>query len=88
MSHQSRANDERSVRDQARGTDDARATDEVEILMGLIKTRYGDRLTPEQMDGVRLGVQGVVEAVTALRAVRLANADEPHPPFSPVRAGE
>jgi hypothetical protein len=82
MSHQSRETDERHARD------DARMTDEVEILMALIKARYGDRLTPEQVDGVRLGVQGVVEAVTALRAVRLANADEPHPPFSPVRTGE
>jgi hypothetical protein len=82
MSHQSRETDERH----ARG--DTRVTDEIEILMALIKARYGDRLTPEQVDGVRLGVQGVVEAVTALRAVRLANADEPHPSFSPVRAGE
>jgi hypothetical protein len=69
-------------------SDEARVSDEIEMLMALIEARYGSGLTPEQLDGVRKEVQGVVEAAVALRAVRLANSDEPCPPFSPVRAGE
>ena len=65
-------------------TEDIRA--EVEALFALVRERYGDRLTPEQLDGVKKGVEGIVKAVRALRAVRLENADEPMQPFVPYRA--
>jgi hypothetical protein len=59
--------------------------DEVERLFALVRERYGDRLTPAQLDEVRKGVEGVVLAARALRAVRLENGDEPFPPFIPHR---
>ena len=61
---------------------------EAEILFELIRARYGDRLTPEQLEGVRRGVAAVVEQAAALRAVRLGNADEPVQRFVPFRADE
>ena len=60
--------------------------DEVERLFALVRDRYGDRLTPAQLDEVRKGVEGVVLAARALRAVKLRNADEPFSPFVPHRA--
>lgn len=61
------------------------ADDEVETLLALVRQRYGSRLTAVQLDGVRQGIEGIVAAARALRAVRLRNADEPWPPFVPSR---
>ena len=58
---------------------------EVERLFALVRDRYGDRLTPAQLDEVRKGVEGVVLAARALRTVQLENAAEPFPPFVPYR---
>jgi len=62
------------------------ASAEAERLFALVRDRHGDRLTPEQLDGVRKGIEGVVQAARALRAVRLDNSDEPMQPFVPYRA--
>ncbi len=59
---------------------------EVERRFALVRERYGDRLTPAQLDEVRKGVEGIVQTARALRAVRLGNADEPLQPFIPYRA--
>ena len=59
---------------------------EVELLLAIVRERYGDRLTPEQEAGVREGIEGIVLAARALRAVRLQNSDELFPPFVPYRA--
>ena len=59
---------------------------EVDRLFALVRERYGDRLTPAQLDEVCKGVEGIVQAARALRAVRLGNADEPFQPFIPYRA--
>jgi hypothetical protein len=59
---------------------------EVERLFTLVRERYGARLTPTQLDEVRKGVEGIVLAARALRAVKLENTDEPFPPFIPYRA--
>ena len=58
---------------------------EVDRLFALVAERYGDRLTPAQLDEVRKGIEAIVTGARALRAVRLANADEPMPPFVPFR---
>jgi hypothetical protein len=62
------------------------AADETERLFALVRDRYKDRLSPEELAEVRKGVEAVVEAARALRAVRLANSDEPFQPFAPYRA--
>jgi len=64
----------------------ADAQAEIDLLMDLVRRRYGDRLSAEQLEGVRKGLQGVVEGARALRAVVLKNADEPFQPFVPFRS--
>jgi len=58
----------------------------VERLFALVRERYGDRLTPAELDGVRESVEGIVQAARALRAERLEMSDEPLQPFVPYRA--
>jgi hypothetical protein len=58
---------------------------EVESLLSIVRARYGERLTPEQLAGVRQNIEASVTAAHALRAVRLHNADEPAAPFVPYR---
>jgi len=58
---------------------------ETDALFALIRERYGDRLTPEQLDELKKGVEATAQAMRALRAVKLRNADEPFPPFVPYR---
>ena len=61
---------------------------ETELRLALVRHRYGSRLTAEQLDAVRHLVQTLVEHARALRAVPLANADEPLQRFTPFRADE
>ena len=61
---------------------------EAAFLFELIRTRYGSRLTAEQLEAVRRGVVAIVAQSGALRAVRLGNADEPVQHFTPFRADE
>ena len=61
-------------------------TAEVESLLSIVRARYGDRLTPEQLRAVRQNIEAIVTAACALRAVRLDNTDEPAAPFVPYRA--
>jgi hypothetical protein len=61
---------------------------EVELRLALVRHRYGDRLSDEQLDALRRAVETIVEQVGALRAVPLTNADEPLQRFVPFRADE
>jgi hypothetical protein len=61
---------------------------ESEHLFSIIKDRYGDRLTEEQLDEVRVGVNRLTEAAKALREIRLENWDEPFSVFRPYRGEE
>jgi len=65
------------------GTNDPDA--EKEYLCRLIQYRYGDRLSAQAFEEVKKGIDGVIKTVTALRAVPLANSDEPMPRFIPYR---
>ena len=58
---------------------------EVEERFNIVKRLYGDRLTSEELDEVRKGVEGIVEAAESLRAVKLENGDEPFSVFVPYR---
>ena len=59
---------------------------EADHLFELIRTRYGDRLTPPELEELRRGIETLVAQAAALRAVRLTNADEPVQRFVPFRA--
>jgi hypothetical protein len=61
-------------------------SEELDALFALVSTRYGARLTAAQLEEVKKGVETIVKGARALRAVRLANADEPMQPFTPFRA--
>jgi hypothetical protein len=62
------------------------ATSELDLLVELVRQRYGNRLTAEQLADVRATAERVIRDVEALRAVRLAATDEPSPAFVPFRA--
>ena len=61
---------------------------EAEHLFNIIKERYGDRLSDEELTEVRKGVERMVEAAEKLRAVKLENSDEPFFIFRPYRGDE
>ena len=58
---------------------------EADTLFEMVKSRYGDRLTEDQLEDVRRTVDSVVGNAKALRSVRLDNADEPPAMFIPYR---
>ncbi len=60
---------------------------EVEALFSLIREKYGDRLTDEQLQEVKTNVVRIVETSMDLRKVKLSNWDEPFSVFKPYRRG-
>ncbi|HVP13939.1 MAG TPA: hypothetical protein VMS88_00265 [Terriglobales bacterium] len=52
-------------------------SEDAKALAGVIERRYGDHLTPEQLDSIRKDLDGDLQATKRLRAVKLGNADEP-----------
>ena len=66
----------------------AKPDPEADALFEIVRVRYGDRLTPAQLDELRKIVAAQLEAARTLRAVPLSNADEPMQPFAPYRAEE
>ena len=61
---------------------------ESETLFKLVRDRYGDRLSLEELEEVRKGVERITETAKALREVKLENWDEPFSIFKPFRKGE
>ena len=61
---------------------------ESETLFNLVRTRYGDRLSPEELEEVRKGIERITETAKALREVKLENRDEPFSIFKPFSKGE
>ena len=58
---------------------------ETEMLFNIVRERYGDRLSAEELEEVRKGVEGFAEVTQALRAQKLENSDEPLSTFVPYR---
>ena len=54
-------------------------------LLNVIKERYGDRLTDDQLEEVKKGVEGMAKVTEALRKVEIQNGDEPFSVFVPYR---
>ena len=59
------------------------STEESDILFKLVAEKYGDRLTPEELEEVKKGVERITEAAEALRKVKTGNWDEPFTVFKP-----
>ncbi len=62
--------------------------EETRILLELVKKRYGDRLTEEQIEAVEKQVKNNLDTAEKLRSVELENADEPYNVFKPYRREE
>lgn len=56
---------------------------EARLLADVLRTRHPDRLTPEQWASVTSDLDGDLALGRRLRAVKLANADEPDFVFRP-----
>ena len=59
--------------------------EETRILLELVRKRYGDRLTDEQIAAVEKQVATNLENAKGLRSVELENGDEPYNVFKPYR---
>ncbi len=62
--------------------------EEASLLFEIVRRGYGDRLSPEELEEVRRGVERIVEMSVELRSVKLRNWDEPSFTFRPYRGGE
>jgi len=58
---------------------------ELEARLRVVADRYGDRLTPEELEEVRKALEANLDAANALRSIRLGSWDEPFSVFKPVR---
>lgn len=58
---------------------------EFENLSNVVKGRFGDRLTAEELEQVKKDIKTIVDASEALRAVKLSNWDEPVFVFKPYK---
>jgi hypothetical protein len=54
-----------------------------EILYSLVEAHYGDKTTLEDREEIRKSLDVILEAVDALRTVKLDNGDEPYQFFKP-----
>ena len=68
--------------------DESRDNPIADMLFEIVKSRYGDRLTDDQLEEVRKGVDGVEHLAQELRKVRLGNAVEPYATFQPYRGAD
>ena len=66
-------------------SDDNSRRSEAKGLFEMVSGRYGSRLSPEELEHVRKGVEAIVEAAASLRAVELQNSDGPGTLFQPYR---
>lgn len=56
---------------------------EADKLFEIIKARYGDRVTADELEEIRKGLDAILDAAKAMRAVKLENGDEPYQFFKP-----
>ena len=63
-------------------------SEEAETLFSLVKEKYGDKITEEELDEVKKAVERIVETSMELRNVELGNWDEPFSVFKPYRRDE
>lgn len=56
---------------------------EVDVLFDLVKHKYSDHLSSNDLDDVRNVVKGIIDAAKEIRSVKLKNSDEPGVVFRP-----
>ena len=65
--------------------DSNQAQGDSKFLFEMVNERYGDRLTPEELEEVKKGIDAIQNMAGILRAVKLENNDEPLTLFVPHR---
>ena len=58
---------------------------ELESLYNIIRDRFGNRLTLDELEQVKKDLQTISEAAKTLRAVKLSNGDQPFFIFKPYK---
>ena len=58
-----------------------------EAYLSVARARFGDKLSPEQLEQIKKDLDGNVRTTERLRAVKLKNGDEPDFVFSPTEEG-
>ena len=66
-------------------TEDNTSENEVNHRFEVLKHKYGERLSAEEMEAVRDDVKSLVQAAEELRSVKLRDSDEPISLFVPYR---
>jgi hypothetical protein len=61
---------------------------ETKCLFDLVKQRYGDRLTRDELNEVLESVESFVKIAEELRLVKLENKNEPFSVFKPFSKGK
>lgn len=63
----------------------SQANNESDTLFSIVRERYGERLSADELEEVRKVVEQITEAAQSLLAVKLENGDEPFALFQPYR---
>lgn len=58
---------------------------ESDLLFRIILKRYGDQLSPTELEEVQKSVERITEIAEAMKSVKLKNSDEPFFTFKPYR---
>jgi hypothetical protein len=66
-------------------SDTSQSKDDSKYLFDMVNERYGDRLTPEELEEVKKGIEAIRKTADTLRMVKLENSDEPFALFVPHR---
>jgi len=66
-------------------SDNVQTENDGKFLYDMLKRRYGERLTPEELEEVKKGVENMRKAADKLRSVKLQNCDEPPALIIPYR---
>jgi hypothetical protein len=56
-----------------------------QCVLDMVKRRYENRLTSEEIEELHKAIDGVLDMADALRLVKLKNSDEPFTLFIPYR---
>lgn len=64
-------------------SEQSKVDDRAEQIMAVLRERYGDRLTENELDEVSEAAKAIVQASEDMRAVRLGHGDSPFsvPPY-------
>ena len=64
---------------------DNKENSDMAYMFDIVKSRFGNRLTDEELKEVNKAVEGIGKMTASLRAAKLNNDDEPFTRFVPYR---